>query len=301
MDHLLQSCPASVRFIPVWNRSAIISTVSPTRPVLWTPIRLKLWLSQIRQSDSISTDPVIVSLASINAISYYAVDVSLNPAPPIEQGERAVSVRRAVGLFSLETHATLVAHANTIVNWHIDAVFCPRCGHRTEVIRGGLARTCVNQNCATKNIYPRVMPSVLVLVLRQRAGSHEVLLGRKKGWTDGRWSVLAGFCEIFESLEQTVVREVMEETGVRVDLTTVKYHSSQPWPSIPFASLMSGFRAYVLGDGGEIKVDTNELEDAKWFEKEWLKRELEYGKGRMSIPGETSLANRLIREWLHET
>lgn len=146
------------------------------------------------------------------------------------------------------------------------------------------------------------MPSVLVLVLRD--GGREVLLGRKATWSAERYSVLAGFAEIFEGLEQTVAREVFEETGVVVDQSTIQYHSSQPWPSLPQASLMSGFRAYVTNArNAQITVDQNELEDARWFRKDWLLEHLEgnaAGGPAISIPGHTSLSRRLIMEWLHE-
>lgn len=146
------------------------------------------------------------------------------------------------------------------------------------------------------------MPSVLVLVLRD--GGREVLLGRKASWPAKRYSLLAGFAEIFESLEQTVVREVFEETGVRVDESTIEYHSSQPWPSQPHASLMSGFKAHVTSaKDAQITVDRDELDDAKWFRKDWLLENLEADApdgAAISIPGRTSLARRLILEWLRE-
>lgn len=146
------------------------------------------------------------------------------------------------------------------------------------------------------------MPSVLVLVLRD--GGQQVLLGRKATWSRGRYSVLAGFAELFESLEQTVAREVFEETGVVVDHNSIRYHSSQPWPSLPQASLMSGFRAYVTErEHARITVDENELQDAQWFRKDWLREQLMAEDGdepQISIPGHTSMARRLIMEWLYE-
>lgn len=145
------------------------------------------------------------------------------------------------------------------------------------------------------------MPSVLALVLHK--GGSQVLLGRKASWPPRRYSVLAGFAEIFESLEEAVAREVKEETGVAVERTSIQYHSSQPWPSAPHASLMSGFRAYVADEGDAvICVDKDELEDARWFEKTWLRDNLDDGDGTgaVTIPGPTSLARRLILEWLAE-
>src|SRR6202007_1888277 len=129
--------------------------------------------------------------------------------------------------------------------------FCGVCGSPTEVREAGHLRRCTNPDCATEH-YPRTDPAVIMRI------EHEgrVLLGRQKQWPPGMHSVLAGFVEPGESLEDAVRREVREEVGIAT--TDVRYHSSQPWP-FP-GSIMLGFSARALDD--RIVVDNHEIEQA---------------------------------------
>jgi NAD+ diphosphatase len=122
--------------------------------------------------------------------------------------------------------------------------------------------------------YPRVTPAIMALV---RDG-HRLLLGRSPHFRRGSFSVLAGFVEPGETLEQCVAREVREEVGVEVK--NVRYFESQPWP-FPHQMMIAFFADYA---GGELRVDTRELEHADWFEPDKLP----------PIPGKMSLARRLI-------
>jgi NAD+ diphosphatase len=107
-----------------------------------------------------------------------------------------------------------------------------------------------------------------------RDGSR-VLLARKAGWAPGRYALVAGFVDNGESLEGTVAREVKEEVGV--DVTDIQYVGSQNWP-FP-SQLMIGFVARYAG--GEIAIDKEELEDARWFDCDKLPN----GPSRHSIAG----------------
>nr|MDJ0982551.1 NAD(+) diphosphatase [Kiloniellales bacterium] len=109
-------------------------------------------------------------------------------------------------------------------------------------------------------------------------------------WPPGMHSTLAGFVEPGESLEDTVIREVEEESGIRVD--QVRYHSSQPWP-FP-SSIMLGFHARYAG--GELAVNPDELESARWFTRDELKNSPE--DDRLRLPRKDSIARRLIEDWL---
>eukprot|EP01035_Chromulina_nebulosa_P024136 gene24136-31366_t len=92
------------------------------------------------------------------------------------------------------------------------------------------------------------------------------LLGRKHNWPKGRYSALAGFVEVGESIEQAVIRETFEESSVEVDYKSIVYQSSQPWP-FP-SSLMLGYIAEASLDGlPHINFDKEEMEDVKWFSK----------------------------------
>jgi NAD+ diphosphatase len=114
----------------------------------------------------------------------------------------------------------------------------------------------------------------------------QCLLGRQRGWPEGRYSTIAGFVEPGESLEDAVRREVFEETNIRV--SGIRYHSSQPWP-FP-SSLMLGFSAFASSQ--EIRLNDGELEDARWFTRKELR------SGFPKLPYRVSIARRLVDHWL---
>ena len=136
--------------------------------------------------------------------------------------------------------------------WESTSSHCPRCGQRTERIAGEWGKRC--PTCRYEH-YPHLHPAVIVLV---RDGDR-CLLARKAEWAPGRYALVAGFVDNGESLEGAVRREVKEEVGVDVD--DIQYVGSQNWP-FP-SQLMVGFVARYAG--GEVTVDRDELEDARWF------------------------------------
>jgi NAD+ diphosphatase len=136
--------------------------------------------------------------------------------------------------------------------WESTSGHCPRCGDATERIEGEWGKRC--PRCRYEH-YPHLHPAVIVLV---RDGDR-CLLARKEGWAPGRYALVAGFVDNGESLESAVAREVKEEVGV--DVTDIQYVGSQNWP-FP-SQLMVGFVATYAG--GDIRVDPEELEDARWF------------------------------------
>jgi NAD+ diphosphatase len=147
---------------------------------------------------------------------------------------------------------SLAGMARQLLYWEGTSGRCPRCGDRTERLPGEWGKKCVR--CAYEH-YPHLHPCVIVLV---RDGGR-VLLTRKREWAPGRYSLVAGFVDNGESLEGAVRREVREEVGVEVD--GIRYRGSQNWP-FP-SQLMVGFTAEYAG--GDVRPDTNELEDARWF------------------------------------
>jgi NAD+ diphosphatase len=120
-------------------------------------------------------------------------------------------------------------------------------------------------------------------------GDGRALLGRQPVWPPGRWSTLAGFVEPGETIEQAVRREVMEEAGVRVG--EVRYFGSQPWP-LP-ASLMLGFVGRA--ESTEIRVDDDEIEDARWFTREEVRAGA--ADGSLLLPGGISISRALVEHW----
>lgn len=136
--------------------------------------------------------------------------------------------------------------------WESTSGHCPRCGTPTERIEGEWGKKC--PQCRYEH-YPHLHPAVITLV---RDGNR-VLLARKREFAPGRYALVAGFVDNGESLEGCVAREVKEEVGV--DVTDITYVGSQNWP-FP-SQLMVGFVATYAG--GEVRVDPDELEDARWF------------------------------------
>ncbi|MDD5285931.1 MAG: NAD(+) diphosphatase [Desulfuromonadaceae bacterium] len=147
---------------------------------------------------------------------------------------------------------TLAGLAKQILHWERQSRHCSRCGAETEPIAATRGKIC--PSCGAEH-FPHIHPCAIVLVKR----GNELLLTRKTEWQPGRYSLVAGFLDMGESLEECAIREVREETGI--EITNVRYVGSQNWP-FP-AQLMAGFVADYAG--GEIVVDHNELEDARWF------------------------------------
>lgn len=147
---------------------------------------------------------------------------------------------------------TLAGLAKQILHWERQSRHCPHCGAPTAGITASWGKRCTACN---SEHYPHIHPCAIVLVKR----GNELLLTRKAEWPAGRYSLVAGFLDFGESLEECAVREVKEETGI--EICNVRYVGSQNWP-FP-AQLMAGFVADYAG--GDICVDPHELEDARWF------------------------------------
>lgn len=167
-------------------------------------------------------------------------------------------------------------YAFQIVQFDQTHRYCGRCGHKTEDSKTERAKIC--PECRLTN-YPRVSPSMIAAVIKE----DKILLARSTRFKSGFYSVLAGFVEPGETLEECVKREVMEEAGIEVK--NIRYFGSQPWP-FPH-SLMVGFIADY--DKGEIVIEEDEIVDAGWYSV----------AGLPEIPGSISIARRLI-DWFIE-
>ncbi len=193
------------------------------------------------------------------------------------------SLREAGPLLS-EAEAEYAAMASALAAWHASEPYCPACGTATAVVAAGTVRHCPS---CRQDRFPRTDPAIIVAITDPE---DRLLLARQGVWATGRHSVLAGFVEAGESLEQAVHREVFEESGIR--LSQVEYFGSQPWP-FP-RSIMLGFRARAATR--QITVDGEEIVSARWFTREALRAEV--AAGTLILPGEASIAFRLVRDWL---
>ncbi len=139
-----------------------------------------------------------------------------------------------------------------ILNWRRDHRFCGRCGGSMQLADAGRGLHC--GPCDWVN-YPRLSPCAIFLISR----GEEMLLAAANGRRTQFYSTLAGFIEPGEDAEAAVAREAQEEVGVEV--SNIRYFKSQAWP-FP-GQLMLGF--YADYAGGEIAIDSDELEHADWF------------------------------------
>jgi NAD+ diphosphatase len=183
-------------------------------------------------------------------------------------------------------HAAALAEAKALLTWHGRHRFCSNCGTPTNVGDAGWRRDC--PNCKAQH-FPRTDPVVIMLAI----DGNNCLLGRQRRFGAGMWSCLAGFVEPGETIEQAVRRETLEEAGIPCG--TVSYFASQPWP-FPM-SLMIGCHAQALANN--IKVDHNELEDARWFPREEAAAMLarQHPEG-LSTPPPFAIAYHIIRAWV---
>jgi len=178
--------------------------------------------------------------------------------------------------------ASLLAYARALALWKSRHRHCGVCGAPNHPARAGHVLRCSRAGCGTE-AFPRLDPAIIVLVTDSTG--ERALLGRQASWAEGRYSTIAGFVEPGESLEDAVIREVEEETGVLAG--DVEYVASQPWP-FP-SSLMLGFQAVARTH--DITLRDGELEDARWFTRADL------AAGRPLLPPAGAISARLIDAW----
>ena len=202
------------------------------------------------------------------------------------EGRRTLDLRAAAMQWPA-FESTLFAQARAVLRWRSQHRHCPVCGGGLTFSRGGWQGECAA--CGTVQ-YPRSDPAVIVAV----SDGERLLLGRQSMWKPKmRYSTLAGFVEPGESLEQTVQREIFEESRVRV--LRSRYLASQPWP-FP-GSLMLGFVAHAEADVPDTRQD--ELEDARWFTHDEVVRALEgrNGENDLEVSPRVSISRWLIEQW----
>ena len=203
----------------------------------------------------------------------------------------ACAARRTAELMTLlgalpPSEGSTYAAARSLLDWHARHRFCANCGNPTAPIKAGWARQC--PACMAEH-FPRTDPVVIMLAEHD----DKVLVGRQAVFPPGRYSALAGFVEVGESVEEAVARELTEEAGVRA--TSVRYVVSQPWP-FP-SQLMLACIAPVAD--ARITIDTAELEDAKWVTRAEVRAGLDQSEGAAFLPPPPyAIANSLFEAWL---
>jgi NAD+ diphosphatase len=275
-------------FIP-----AVAPPEGPVQPSLWflfQGYRLLVWrvddgarIPMLTSPDEIGLEPIRRQhLGHFNgntgAVHCYCGEIADSAEPPT-----GMVFENLRPLYSMLDEATfwLAGRAVQIVDWDRTNQYCGRCGAQTVDQAHDRSKLCPNCGLAS---YPRLAPAVIVRVQRPSNGKSEILLARAQRFPTAMFSVLAGFVEPGETLEECVEREIFEEVGITVK--NITYFGSQPWP-FPH-SLMIAFTADH--DGGELVVDPLELAEAGWFTAETIP----------PVPPPPSIANRLITTWLED-
>ncbi|XP_077062091.1 NAD(P)H pyrophosphatase NUDT13, mitochondrial isoform X3 [Siphateles boraxobius] len=190
--------------------------------------------------------------------------------------------------------SALVAKGQALLRWHQTNGFCSATGQPTVRNQSGSFRVCHSSGVT---YYPKMAPVVIVLV----SDGSRCLLARQPMFPPGMYSALSGFCDMGESLEEALHREVAEEVGLEVE--NLQYSGSQHWP-FPQSSFMLACHATVNPDKTQVKIDTAELEDARWFTFEEITEALQKPprnpKGEPPVfwvPPPYAIANQIIQEW----
>jgi NAD+ diphosphatase len=277
------------RVVPVWrSRNLVVEDGKTPLPGFLTVEQFQQLFAEV----ALDPEGSAILLGFAEDKPYFAIDLSLLAEPEIQAriaglqagGPPRFADLRDVGPLIGHQPGAILAYARGLTFWHERHKFCGVCGSPTQATEAGHVRRCTNEACKAQH-FPRTDPAVIMLV----TDGDRVLLGRQKIWPPGQHSILAGFVEPGESLEDAVAREVEEEVGLKV--RDIRYQSSQPWP-FP-ASIMLGFTC--VADSVEPKVNTDELESARWFTREEIRNCPENDTFR--LPRRVSISRRLIEDW----
>ncbi|XP_073452646.1 NAD(P)H pyrophosphatase NUDT13, mitochondrial isoform X1 [Aquarana catesbeiana] len=192
---------------------------------------------------------------------------------------------------------SLLSRGQALLRWHENNQFCSKSGEPTQKNVSGSKRVCSSNGMI---YYPQMSPVVITLV----SCGNRCLLAHQETFPPGMYTALAGFCEIGETLEETIQREVAEEVGLEVD--SLRYSGSQHWP-FPNSSLMVACQATVKND--KLNINKAELKDARWFSLDEVIEALQVkmmppkmadGTMPVWVPPRFAIAHHLIQEWVQE-
>jgi len=222
----------------------------------------------------IATKPwtTILTITPLNGtdVKAYSIDAPIADHPLYEMCPLRQSYYKLT-----ETLYLKAGKCAELLYWDRNTKFCGVCGGQMKF------HTDISKRCEMcgKEVWPQLATAIIVLI---RKGKDQVLLARGRNFKSEFYGLIAGFVETGETLEQAVEREVMEETGLRIN--NIRYFDSQPWP-YP-SGLMVGFTADY--ESGEIHVQREELKKCAWFHRDHLP----------TLPEKLSIARRLIDYWI---
>jgi NAD+ diphosphatase len=271
-----------------------VSRILPPGPVrgpaywfIFQADRLLVWLDRDGPAVPRVDDPAELGLSAARRLYLGYLDddprqpvdcdcAEIAPDAALPAGMRAAGLRELYAVLGDELFA-VAGRAVQLLAWDRTQQFCGQCGSLTVTLPSERAKRCPTCGLVT---YPRISPAIIIAVVRHTEHGRQLLLARNHRFPPGRYSVVAGFVEPGESLEECAQREVLEEVGVHID--NIRYFGSQPWP-FP-NSLMIGFTADYVD--GEVTPEESELADARWFSADALP----------DLPPKMTIARRLI-DW----
>ncbi|XP_031423841.1 nucleoside diphosphate-linked moiety X motif 13 [Clupea harengus] len=233
-------------------------------------------------------------------VAQFSLDVGALDKSEMERlcGGVFIDLRKAFFLLR-GTEAPLVARGQALLRWHQTHGFCSASGHPSFRNQSGSQRVC---HSSGHTYYPKMSPVVIALV----SDGSRCLLGRQATFPRGMYSALAGFCDMGETIEETLRREIAEEVGL--ELESLRVAGSQHWP-FPQSSFMVACHATVAPSNTQVSVDLEELEDARWFTLQEVQEALRLKKPPRNPEGETptlwlppryAIAHQLVREWVQQ-
>lgn len=285
------------RALPVWRGKPLVAQDGDGTALGWLPLDHPL-LAEAREA------PVFLGLEGEGreTSARFAADVSAwvdpaqpdgppggffdptrNAVPGLPEGWAFAELRGVMAELSHQEAAD-AATARGVLEWHRTHPRCSRCGAPSEIVNGGWRRKC--PSCGAEH-FPRTDPVTIMLVTQ----GDRVLLGRQSAWPRGMYSLLAGFMEPGETLEQSARREVWEEAGVSCG--RVRYLASQPWP-FP-ASLMIAVACEALDD--EIVLDETELEEALWATRAEMREAIAGRHPKIGPARRGAIARSVLEAW----
>lgn len=221
----------------------------------------------ILQNDKLPDEKVLNRCFELNVTSDWFNDeeynfsaVELEKDCPVPAGCQEIALRSYFWESRLNPSiVTKASRAKGLLNFRKNKRFCSYCGFPLKDDEHFVAKFCPN---CDRQYFPQLEPAVIIVVKKEK----QILLAEHKNRNDGVFSCIAGFVETGETIEQTVVREVKEETGLNVK--NIRYAGSQAWPYPD--QLMLAF--YCDWESGEIKIQEEELKQANWFDLDKLPR-----------------------------
>lgn len=297
-----ETCVAALQKGSIFLFHRLAPLLQQTDSMIFRPVSLmysdvQSVLQRLGADQSLLKDSVLIGCSEHNQ-AQFCLDIGELEKEAVEAECEGVFLDLRKAFFLLHRDAApLVSKGQALLRWHQTNRFCSATGQPTQRNQSGSQRSCSNSSTIS---YPKMSPVVIAVV----SDGKRCLLGRQASFPRGLYSALAGFCDMGETVEETLRREVAEEVGLEVQ--SISYISSQHWP-FPHSSFMIGCHAFINPDHTQLDVDHSELEDARWFTLEEitcaLKVKLPPRRGDPPttwLPPKHAIAHRLITEWVKQ-